>query len=90
MSLAKSFKRDIRIDASIAQIAQRLPQRGATAGALFDAGEGLRARSARANDLPERFFEKEITAQLQRHAAVLFLKTQGELVKTQELNIEQR
>ncbi len=43
MALAQRVERDRWIDESVAQIAQGLPERGAAAGALFDAGEGFRA-----------------------------------------------
>ena len=62
MALAQRVERDRWIDESVAQIAQGLPERGAAAGALFDAGKGLRAGLARADDLTQRLFEKQIGA----------------------------
>ncbi len=71
MALAQGFEGDRRVDQSVAQIAQCLPERGAAAGAIFDAGEGLRAGLAGPDDLPQRFFEKQVAAQLERRAIAL-------------------
>ena len=74
VAFAQRFERDGGIDQAVAQIAQRLPERGAAAGAIFDAGEGLGAGLARANNLPERFFEKQIVLKLKGRAAALGLE----------------
>src|SRR5881397_3840261 len=68
-------ERDRWIDQSVAQIAQRLPERGAAAGALFDAGKGLRAGLARSDDLPQHFFEKKVAAKLQWRAVAFCLES---------------
>ena len=84
------LQRDRRIDQAVAQIAQSLPERGAAAGAIFDAGKGLGAGLARADDLAQRFFEKEIAMQFQRRAAAFGIQPQRQLVKGQHLHVEQR
>ena len=71
MSLAERYQRQRRIDQTVAQIAQGLPKRGAAAGAIFDAGKGLGAGLAGADDLAQRFFEEEIAMQLRRRVAAL-------------------
>ena len=76
MPFAQSFERDGGIDEAVAQIAQRLPERGAAAGAIFDAGEGLSARLARADNLPQRFFEKQIVVKFKGRACTLGLEPQ--------------
>ena len=90
MALAQRFEGDGGIDEPVAEIAQRLPQRGAAAGALFDAGKGFGAGLARPDNLPERFFEKQVAAKLGRCAAALGLESERQLVESQQLNVKQR
>src|SRR5581483_1129164 len=60
MAFAERVQGDPGIDQPVAQIAQSLPERGAAAGAVFEAGEGLGAGPAPPDDLAERFFEEKI------------------------------
>ena len=90
MALTQGFQSDRRLYHSIAQIAQGLPERGAAAGTFLDAGERLRAGLAGPDDLPQRLFKKKVVAQLTGAPLASACSLSGQLVKCQQLNIEQR
>ena len=62
MTLTKCFQDNRRLHHSIPQVPQGLPERGASAGSFFNAGEGLGARLLCPNDLTQYLFEKEVVA----------------------------
>ena len=74
VALAKRIESDSGIDQSVTQIPERLPQGGAPAGSLFDAGKAFCARLPRADDLAKHLFEKQIGAQLEWRRTVLRLE----------------
>jgi hypothetical protein len=90
VSLRYCFQGYRRIDQSVPEIAQGLPERGAPAGTILDAGKRLGAGLASANHLPERFLEKKVALELQRRAAAFFLELECELIEGQKLDVEQR
>ena len=75
MTLTKCFQDDRRLHHAIPQVPQGLPERGASAGSFFNAGEGLGARLLCPNDLTQYLFEKEVVAKNRQIHPIYFGQT---------------
>ena len=66
MTLTECFQDDRRLHHAIPQVPQGLPERGASAGSFFNAGEGLGARLLGPNDLTQNSSRKRSSRRIGR------------------------